>query len=242
MSSRKIPSAQKLVDLAWEHNGLWLSHSPSYKARPVPVSLLSERVARLAPKMPPKDRENFLRGFEEFWPEVDSPTDSLPVRYADGGVSPAERALFDWLYRIATNPSPTGSTSTRLIKEGEEVDYPLECAWMRQNAVCFGDLRLTVGRDYEQPLHLTHRQLSLHVEFAPLVAAVFLASRLPENRINDVLMPTAGTRPLTSQLLETLVRRRPDNLQDDDFVPYVRWLIAPRGPRWGTIEHTTVIG
>jgi len=68
--------------------------------------------------------------------------------------------------------------------------------------------------------------------FAPLVAAVFLASRLPGGFLGGRPMFDLGSRPQVMTLLEVLLARRPENMTEEQFVPYVRWLVDFRFPLW----------
>ena len=146
-----------------------------------------------------------------------------------------------WISEIATRRIPVAKASRRLIKEGELVAYPEEFEGMKVSPSCYGAYRLTgFIADYFRPMQLTHRQLALHVEFAPLLAAVFLASRLPGSLINGMLMPSAGMRPKVMTLLEVLLARRPDNMTDEQFLPYVSWLLQPRPPLWPDFEQHIV--
>jgi len=212
------------------------------EAPPVSLPLLAQRVARLAPRMPAKDRALFHAAFLQVWPKVDAPgvaeSNYLPIH---DSTPKHEMVLMRWIGAIVARRTPVASSARRLIAEGEAVAYPEEYEIMKRNPSAFGDYRLTGFRDdWCTPLQLTHRQLALHVEFAPLLAAVFLASRLPGNLINGKLMPTQGTRPQLLDLLDVLLARRPDNMTDERFLPCVHWLLRSRLPLWPDFDQHIV--
>jgi len=236
-------SAADLLAMACLTNGLSgdvdldLSEAP-----PVSLPLLAERVARLAPRMPAKDRILFHAAFMQVWPKIDAPgvaeANYLPIH---DSTPKHEMVLMRWIGAIAARRTPVASASRRLIAEGEAVAYPEEYEIMKRNPSAFGDYRLTGLRvDWFGAFQLTHRQLALHVEFAPLLAAVFLASRLPGNLINGKLMPTQGTRPQLLDLLDVLLARRPDNMTDERILPCVHWLLRSRLPLWPDYDQHIV--
>ena len=236
-------TAAAMVATAWRNNGLAGDEAiDGLEEGPIPVPLLVARIIRLAPKMPSKDHEAFISAFTRVWPRIDAPgiTES---RYAQNyGATPEdEMVMMRWIEAMAVRRTPVASASRRLIKEGDKVAYPEEFAVMKFTPSCYGSYRLTGFRDdYFQPINLTHRQLAQHVEFAPLLAAVFLASRLPGSLINGMLMPSVGMRPRVTTLLEVLLARRPDIMTDDQVLPFVSWLLQPRPPLWPDFEEHIV--
>jgi hypothetical protein len=236
-------SAAAMVATAWRNNGLAGDEAiDGIEEGLIPVPLLVARIIRLAPRMPSKDHEAFISAFTRVWPRIDAPgiTES---RYAlNYGATPEdEMVLMRWIEAMAARRTPVASASRRLIKEGDKVAYPEEFAVMKILPSCYGDYRLTGFRDdYFRPIKLTHRQLAQHVEFAPLLAAVFLASRLPGSLINGMLIPSVGMRPRVTTLLEVLLSRRPDIMTDDQVLPYVSWLLRPRPPLWPDFEEHIV--
>jgi len=240
MSSSFETSAADLVAIACQANGLAgdgdldLSEAP-----PVSLSFLADKVARLAPRMPTKDRAAFLAAFASVWPQIDGPGNARPrYDYASESITDEESILMRWIGAISARRIPVASASRRLIAEGDVVAYPEEYEAMKKHPSAYGDYRLTGLRDdWFKPLELTHRQLALHVEFAPLLAAVLLASRLPGSLINGMLMPAPGLRPQVMSLLEVLLARRPDNMTDERFLPCVQWLLRPRPPLWPDLDQ-----
>ena len=209
----------------------------------VPAPELAIRVAALAPKMPPAERECFIKAFTAVWPRIDTSGESnygqqesyVPSEYD-------EAVLKAWIAVMATRRKPVASASRLRIAAGDELAYPREYEAMKLSPGDFGTPKPEGGRiRYVPRLSLTHRQLALHVEFAPLVAAVFLASRLPGGLFDARPMSGLGYRPQVMTLLEVLLARRPDNMTDDQFVPYVRWLIDFRFPLW-PVEGNFIIG
>ena len=233
-------TAAAMVAAVWRNNGLEGGEAvDGIEDGVISVPLLVGRIIRLAPKMPSKDHAAFISAFARVWPRIDAPGIAESRYSFDYGAMPEdEMVLMRWIGIIAARRTPVASASRRLIGEEDKVAYPEEFAVMKMLPSCFGDYRLTGFRhDYFRPIKLTHRQLALHVEFAPLLAAVFLASRLPGNLINGMLIPSVGMRPRLMSLLEVLLARSPDNMTDSQFLPYVNWLTRPRPPLWPDFEE-----
>ncbi len=236
-------TAAAMVAAAWRDNGLAGDEAvDGIEEGAIPVPLLAGRIIRLAPRMPSKDHEAFISAFKRVWPRIDSPGTAQSRYHIDGGVIPEdEMVLMRWIGIMAARRTPVASASRRLIGEGDKVAYPEEFAAMKMLPSCFGEYRLTGFRhDYFRPIKLTHRQLALHVEFAPLLAALFLASRLPGNLINGMLIPSVGMRPRLMSLLEVLLARSPDNMTDAQLLPYLNWITLPRLPLWPDFEQHIV--
>lgn len=237
-------NAVGLVAEAWRRNLPGEAQPPVGHERPeVPVRELAVRVAALAPKMPAKERATFIEAFACVWPSIDSSGESV-YRQQEPYVPPSydEAVLKAWIAVVATRRKPVASASRLRIAAGDELAYPREYEAMKLSPGDFGTPKPHGGRiRYVPRLSLSHRQLALHVEFAPLVAAVFLASRLPGGFFDVRPMSGFGYRPQVMTLLEVLLARRPDNMTDDQFVPYVRWLIDFRFPLWPEID-THIIG
>ena len=233
-------SASWLVSRAWRENGLaGAAAIASGEAWEVSGDQIACGLLRLAPDMPPKDRTPFIKAFERAWAKMGGPV-TRPDPYVLGQplLTSDDCLMATWVSKIVARKTPVAKASSVRIKKDEPVDYPAEYEVMKSMPIRFGSYRYTGGRySYDCPLVLTHRQLALHVEFAPLVAAVFLASRLPGSMINGMLLPTPGTRPRLSTLLEALVSRRPENMADEDFIPYVEWLLKPREPLWPDLDR-----
>lgn len=236
-------TAVGLVAEAWRRN-LPGEAQPSigHESPEVPVRELAVRVAALEPTMPAKDREHFIEAFARVWPRIDSSGESA-YRQQEPYVPPAydEEVLKAWITVMATRRKPVASASRLRIAAGDELAYPREYEAMKISPGDFGTPKPHGGRiRYVPRLSLTHRQLALHVEFAPLVAVVFLASRLPGGFFGARTMSGPGFRPQVTTLMEVLLARRPDNLTDDQFVPYVRWLIDFRFPLWPEIDDCII--
>ncbi len=236
-------TAVGLVAEAWRRN-LPGEAQPSIgrESPEVPVRELAVRVAALEPTMPAKDREHFIEAFARVWPRIDSSGESA-YRQQEPYFPPAydEEVLKAWITVMATRRKPVASASRLRIAAGDELAYPREYEAMKISPGDFGTPKPDGGRiRYVPRLSLTHRQLALHVEFAPLVAVVFLASRLPGGFFGARTMSGPGFRPQVTTLLEVLLARRPDNMTDDQFVPYVRWLIDFRFPLWPEIDDCIV--
>jgi len=233
-------TAAAMVAAAWRNNGLAGDEAvDGIEEGVIPVPLLAGRIIRLAPRMPSQDHEAFISAFNRVWPRIDAPGIDESRYSLDYGATPEdEMVLMRWIGIIAARRTPVASASRRLIGERDKVAYPEEFAVMKILPSCFGEYRLTGFRDdYFRPIKLTHRQLALHVEFAPLLAAVFLASRLPGNLINGMLIPSVGMRPRLMSLLEVLLARSPDNMADAQLLPCVNWLTSPRPPLWPDFEE-----
>ncbi len=226
-------TADDLVSAAWRDNCLTgvLIHEVD-GIRHLAARLLAERVATLLPKMPANKKEAFVEAFSKSWPKagclIRGQTD--PVNWADIE-SESLGILFEGLYRIATSTRPAARSVDKLILHGEMVAYPAEMESMRACPFQFGSPRIP-GLIVSQirDLVLTHRQLALHVEFAPLVAAVYLASKMPRSIINGAHMPSEGARPFLSRMIATLSARCPENMEDDNFKPYLGWLLETQDP------------
>lgn len=228
-------TATGLVAEAWRANMLDGKDAPERPAdKPVPPALLAARVAALAPEMPAEDKEHFLRSFINLWPQIDSLGGAgYGLGHDSGGPSCEDVVLKCWISLIATRRKPLATATRRLISDGDEVAYPREYEAMKMSPGDFGTPRFQDPRQwYSAPLRITHRQLALHVEFAPLLAAVFLASRLPGMFFGDSRSPGLSSRPQVMTLLEALLARRPDNMTDAQFLHYVRWLVSFRNPLW----------
>ena len=209
------------------------------EAPPLALPLLTAKVVRLAPRMPSKDRPLFEAAFMRVWSKLDACGVAQTSYYPVHETTPEdEMVLMRWIGVIVARRTPVASASRRRITDGETVAYPEELEVMKRNPSYFGGYRLTGLRDdWFSPLQLTHRQLALHVEFAPLLGAILVASRLPRNLINGKLMPAQGMRPQLVCLLEVLLARRPDNMTDERFLPCVRWLLSPRQPLWPDFDQ-----
>lgn len=227
--------ASAMVTTVWRRNCLPAPEAgEDGEEAPIPIPVLASKVMCLAPRMGARDKASFFSAFTRIWPRIDAlrMDDS---RYPTSIVETPEDelVLMRWIGTIAARLRPVAPAPRRLIMEGDRVAYPDEFEVMKLSPSDFGDYRLTGMRDdYFRPLRLTHRQLALHVEFAPLLAAVFLASRLPGSFTNGMLMPSLGMRPQVVNLLEVLLARRPDNMTDEQFLPYVYWLLRSRPPLW----------
>lgn len=236
-------TAVGLVAEAWRRNLPGEAQIPLGHERPeVPVRELAVRVAALAPTMPAKEREHFIEAFAGVWPRIDSSGESA-YRQQEPYVPPAydEAVLKAWITIMATRTKPVAKASRLRIAAGDDLAYPREYEAMKISPGDFGTPMPEGGRiRYVPRLSLTHRQLALHVEFAPLVAAVFLASRLPGGFFGARTMSGPGCRPQAMTLLEVLLARRPDNMSEEQFVPYVRWLIEFRFPLWPEIDDCIV--
>lgn len=196
--------------------------------------VLAKAVADLVPGLDAKERIIFQSVFVEFWRLVESSKrlNSGPRSMIDGVVNFTEQHSFFMknLNAVVLRKVPVGSCARRRIKRGESVSYPSVLKHMHQFAPgTYGDYKeFLSSRDFQVAPILTHRQLSLHAEFAPLLAAIFISSRMPRALINGSHVKDSTMRPLTGQLLDTLLRRRPDNLGDDFLLSCVRWLAKPR--------------
>jgi hypothetical protein len=242
-SSSFESSAPGLVATAWQANGLAGDDAiDQSEVTPVPLPDLAERVARLAPRMPAKDRLLFRAAFMQVWPKIEAHGIAEPNYLPIHDSTPKhEVVLMRWIGVIVARRTPVASSARRLIAEGEAVAYPEEYEIMKRNPFAFGDRCPTGLRvDWFGAFQLTHRQLALHVEFAPLLAAAFLASRLPGNLINGKLLPTQGTRPQLLVLLDVLLARRPDNMTDERFLPCVQWMLRSRLPLWPDFDQHIV--
>lgn len=228
-------TAAGLVAEVWRRNLLDETEaSPNPGRTEIPALELAVRVAALAPKMSAGERSLFIKAFAAVWPNIDS---SGKPNYGqnDTFVPSAhdETVLMKWISLIASRRKPVAVATKRRIVEGEKLAYPREYEAMKLCPAEFGIQMVSDSRiRYVPRLRLTHRQLALHVEFAPLLAAVFLASRLPGSLFGHYPISGFGSRPQVMSLLEVLLARRPDNMTDEQFVPYVRWLVGFRYPLW----------
>lgn len=233
-------SADQLVSAAWRSNclpgELFRGEAQVFDSR-----LLAERVATLLPKMPATKRDAFIDAFLKSWPKVGCLChgQSDPVNWSEIE-SESLGVLFEGLYQIATSPRPTARYVDKVIVHGEKVAYPAEMEAMQSYPYQFGSPRIP-GLIMSQinALVLTHRQLALHVEFAPLVAAVYLASKMPRSIINGAHMPSEGSRPFLAIMVATLAARCPENMDDYTFKPYLRWLLETEDPM--TDEHGVML-
>ncbi len=236
-------TATGLVADAWRRNLLDETESPSRRERTeIPASELAVRVAALAPKMPATERERFIEAFTAVWPSIDSSSEAT-YRQQEPYGRPAydEAVLKNWISVMATRLKPVAVAPRRRIVEGDKLAYPREYEAMKLNPGDFGTPKVDSGRiRYVTQLSLTHRQLALHVEFAPLVAAVFLASRLPGGFLGGMPLSGHGSRPQVMTLLGVLLARRPDNMTEEQFVPYVRWMVDFRYPLWPDFDDCIV--
>ena len=236
-------TAAALVADAWRRNLPNQTEArPSRELAEIPARELALRVAALAPKMPAKERERFIEAFACVWPSIDASGESS-YRQQEPYGHPAcdEAVLMNWITAIATRRKPVAAVPRRLIAEGDELAYPQEYEAMKLSPGDFGTPRVDSPRiRYVPLLRLTHRQLALHVEFAPLVAAVFLASRLPGGFFGGRPVSGLGFRPQIMTLLEVLLARRPENMTEEQFVPYVRWLVDFRFPLWPEIDDCII--
>lgn len=227
---------------AYDADGLvemasWTSGMPRGVATPLDEVLigadaLAYRVSQLAPSMPANQVPQFRAGFVELWKRVGpiSLGSGTFVEYSDLKM-PAFMITCDWIFKIATQVRPTAADSDDPIKPGDVTAYPEAYARMKEESCRFGPPRIRDYDDGEEPqLVLTHRQLALHVEFEPVVAAVFAASMLPRNTIDLQHIPVAGTRPFLSALLAVLAARCPENMDDEVFSQFVSWLVETREP------------
>jgi len=226
-------TADELVAQAWMSNG----HAGGVcygedGVRRVDVALLADRVIALEPKMTDSHKDLFRQVFIEVWPKVGC--------IVQGDVSPVDwsqfRAeglnfFFNHIFQIARSGKPAARSSDKFVKDGDAVAYPSELAAMKARPYDFGIPRIPgLIVSQIQDLVITHRQLALHVEFAPLIAAVFCASKMPRSIINGQHMPLAGSRPFLSRLVAVISSRCPDNMHDDRFIPYLRWLLETQDP------------
>jgi hypothetical protein len=226
-------TADELVSAAWRSNCLAgdLFHAVDGGWH-LDARLLAERVATLLPKMPANKKDAYVEAFSKSWPKVGCLChgQNNPINWAEIE-SESLGVLFDGLYQIAISTRSVARSVDKLILQGEKVAYPAEMELMRAYPFQFGSPRIP-GLIVSQirGLVLTHRQLALHVEFAPLVAAVYLASKMPRSIINGAHMPSEGSRPFLSRLVATLAARCPENMDDDSFKPYLRWLLETQDP------------
>lgn len=193
---------------------------------------LAYRVSRLAPTMSAVQAIQFRAGFAQLWKRVGpiSLGSGTFVEYSDLKM-PAFAITCEWTFKIATQVRTTAADRDDLIQPGDVVAYPQAYARMKEDPCRFGPPRVRDIDDGEEPqLVLTHRQLALHVEFEPVVAAVFAASMLPRNAIDLQHIPVAGTRPFLSTLLAVLASRCPENIDDEAFSQFVSWLVETREP------------
>jgi len=226
-----------LVAHAWRTN---LLDGKDAKPRPIeegiPPAVLAARVADLAPEMTIMEREQFIIGFADAWSRIDLPDETPDQAGCSQGEPPYEEIILKaWLSVIATRRKPVASALRRRISPGDTVAYPREYEAMILHPGDFGSPKFYDSRLWHpKGLNITHRQLALHVEFAPLLAAVFLASRLP-----GIFFGTSSNlacRPQMTTLLDVLLSRRPDNITDDQFLPCVRWLLQSRPPLWSEFD------
>lgn len=233
-------SADQLVSAAWRSNclpgELFRGEAHVFNSR-----LLAERVATLLPRMPATKRDAFVDAFSKSWPKVGCLChgQSDPVNWSQVE-SESLGVLFEGLYQIATSTRPAARSVDKLIVYGEKVAYPAEMEAMQSYPYQFGSPRIPgLIMSQIKVLVLTHRQLALHVEFAPLVAAVYLASKMPRSIINGAHMPSEGSRPFLATLVATLAARCPENMDDYTFKPYLRWLLETEEPM--TDEHGVML-
>lgn len=224
-------SADQLVSAAWRSNclsgELFCGDGQGFDSR-----LLAERVATLLPKMTATKKTVFIDAFSKSWPKVGCLChgQSDPINWSEVD-SESLGDLFEGLYQIATSTRPAARSVDKLIVHGEKVAYSAEMEAMRLYPFQFGSPRIPgLIMSQIKALVLTHRQLALHVEFAPLVAAVYLASKMPRSIINGSHMPSEGSRPFLSSLVATLAARCPENMDDYTFKPYIRWLLETEEP------------
>jgi len=195
---------------------------------------LADAVVELDPTLTGAGAETFRSIFKELWAHVESTVqlDSFSRTKYQIHVEYDERHefFFNRLNRIATRKKPVGSRIRRKIRSGDQVSYPDVWSHMHTRSPnSYGDYNEYVGgRDFYGEPDVTHRQLSLHAEFSPLLAAIFLCSRMPRALINGRPVKSVVGRPLMSQLMETLLLRRPDNAEDVFIDACVRWLLVPR--------------
>jgi len=218
--------------VAWWENGLG---GPQREGGPVDVSLLAERVMRLAPRMPAKDREPFAAAFRTVWPHIDrdGPLDpACPFAQPDG----EHEVLIHWINIIAARRTPVASAKRQRIEPGDAVAYPVEFEVLTNNLDVFSYYYGRIGQHL--PLDLTHLDLSLRVEFAPLLAALFTASRVGGIVDRGPVPGWSHTSGRVQEviLLEVLLARRPH----DKVLPYVDWLTHPRAPLWTPREHFAI--
>lgn len=182
--------------------------------------------------MPADQVALFRAGFVQLWKRV-GPISLGSGTFVDySGLNPPAFAITcDWVFKIATQVRPTASDSGDRIEPRDAVAYPEAYARMKDEPYRFGPPSIRDFGDGEEPQFvLTHRQLALHVEFEPVVAAVFVASMLPRNTIDLQHIPVAGTRPFLSTLLAVLAARCPENMEDETFSQFVSWLVETREP------------
>jgi len=229
-------SADQLVSAAWRSNclpgELFCGAGQGFDSR-----LLAERVATLLPKMPATKKAAFVDAFSKSWPKVGClfHGQSDPVNWSEVE-SESLGVLFEGLYHIASSTRPAARSIDKVILHGEKVAYPAEMEAMQLYPFQFGSPRIPgLIMSQIKALVLTHRQLALHVEFAPLVAAVYLASKMPRSIINGSHMPSEGSRPFLASLVAALAARCPENMDDYTFKPYLRWLLETEEPM--TDEH-----
>jgi hypothetical protein len=196
--------------------------------------VLAAAVADLDPTMRGREKTLFKDMFVEYWKHVES-TRRLDVEsasaFAGMGNYTDDQVLFmRRLNGIVFKKTPVGSCARKRISKGDKTSYPEVLKHMHVSSPqSYGDHReWRSGRDFQLAPVLTHRQLSLHAEFAPLLAAIFLSSRMPRALINGSQVKRASMRPLPGQLLDVLLLRRPDNLEDEFLLWCVRWLMSPR--------------
>lgn len=224
--------ADGLVEMASWNSGMPREVTTSSGEVLVGPDALACRVSQLAPSMPADQVAQFRAGFVQLWKRVGpiSLGSGSFVEYSDLK-TPAFAVTCDWIFKIATQVRPTASDSGDRIKPRDPVAYPEAYARMKEEPYRFGPPRVRDFGDGEEPrLVLTHRQLALHVEFEPVVAAVFAASMLPRNTIDLQHIPVAGTRPFLSTLLAVLAARCPENMEDETFSQFVSWLVETREP------------
>jgi hypothetical protein len=224
--------ADGLVEMASWTSGMPREVATSSGDVLVGPDALAYRVSQLAPSMPADQVAQFRAGFVELWKRVGpiSLGSGNFVEYSDLKM-PAFAITCDWIFKIATQVRPTAADSDDPIKPGDLVAYPEAYARMKEEPYRFGPPSIRDFDDGEEPqLVLTHRQLALHVEFEPVVAAVFAASMLPRNTIDLQHIPVAGTRPFLSTLLAVLAARCPENMDDETFSQFVSWLVETREP------------
>ena len=224
--------ADGLVEMASWTSGMPREVATSSGDVLVGPDALAYRVSQLAPSMPADQVAQFRAGFVELWKRLGpiSLGSGNFVEYSDLKM-PAFAITCDWIFKIATQVRPTAADSDDPIKPGDLVAYPEAYARMKEEPYRFGPPSIRDFDDGEEPhLVLTHRQLALHVEFEPVVAAVFAASMLPRNTIDLQHIPVASTRPFLSTLLAALAARCPENMDDETFSQFVSWLVETREP------------
>lgn len=199
--------------------------------------LLAEAVADLRPDLDAGQRTVFRAQFSLHWRHVESRRRLRAGKASVPGLCSGEVVYSDvqsffmkTLHEIVRRPTPVGSNLDMPVNPGDRVSYPMVLArMMEHDSASYGEMKRYIGgRSHDGVVQVTHRQLSLHAEFAPLLAALCLSSRMPRSLVNRRQVKDDLFRPLLSELIQTLVLRRPDNLEDDLFLAYLRWFAAPR--------------